>query len=299
MGRESTAAVLTVPGAPRLTLGETDLGESRREEVFRTFRVNLGPEEAAVHWSRLLAEHARLASLVGEVDIRTSAFDYFLRQGLLREPVVVERPALNETELLAHRDALTGLYNYGYFENELSREVSRVRRYDTSICLVLLDLDGFKTVNDHLGHGAGNEVLRSVAELIASGLRTSDIAARLGGDEFAMLLHRAELATGLRVAARKREAIERYFAPKNAQLRITVSLGVAALPAQARTAIDLYEAADRALYHAKRSGRNRLSFHVPEGLVCLNGSVEKASRSLPDLESARRPRRPYRFSQDS
>lgn len=92
---------------------------------------------------------------------------------------------------LADRDPLTGLYNRRAFERELNRTLASCRRYGTGAALVYLDLDGFKAVNDRRGHAAGDEVLKTVAEVLLSGVRQSDTVARLGGDEFGVLLDRA------------------------------------------------------------------------------------------------------------
>jgi len=268
----SSAAFVDAFSSPSRSSYEERL---RRDETLRHFRLDLAPEDADEHWNRIVTRHAQLIRGIGApLDIRATAFDYFLRRGVITEPVVVEQESLEETELLAYRDRLTGLHNYAYFDAEIRLEVARALRYETSLALVLVDVDGFKRINDRLGHGTGNDALVHVARLLKKGMRDGDVIARVGGDEFALLLHRADLSIGTLVAVRKREAIEQWFgAPPHAgsELAVTASLGVAALPAQARSVRELFEAADAALYHAKRSGRNRIGFARGDRLVCLQG----------------------------
>ncbi len=239
--------------------------ERERERIFRFFRLNLEPREVEYHWQRLLMHQSRFPSLEGrKVDLRTAAFDYFLNEtDLLAEPMVMERAELRQTELMAYFDYLTGLRNFAYFESEIKTEVARAKRYQTSLCLVLCDLDGFKNVNDSLGHRTGNDVLREVGQILQKRLRSSDLIARFGGDEFAVLLHRTDPENGLRVADNLCASIDAQFrVGPFGQLsrRLTASFGCSSLPNQADDEVQLFELADRALYEAKRAGGNRVVF---------------------------------------
>lgn len=158
-------------------------------------------------------------------------------------------------------DRLTGLRNYDYFVEMLRAETARVRRYGGCTTLVLLDLDRFKAYNDRFGHAAGNRLLAAVGRLIARETRDADTAARFGGEEFALLVPgRCEDAAAL--ADRIRRAIEDMPAMPlrrhGGGHAVTASAGLATFPIDARDADELVEAADRALYTAKRTGRNRL-----------------------------------------
>jgi diguanylate cyclase (GGDEF)-like protein len=239
--------------------------EIERDHIFRFFRLNLEPREVEYHWQRLLLHQARFPAARGrKIDLRTAAFDYFLNEtSLLVEPLVMEREALRQTELMAYFDHLTGLHNYAYFESEIKTEVARAKRYDTSLCLVLVDLDDFKLVNDTFGHRAGNEVLREVGHILQKRLRSSDLLARFGGDEFAALLHRTDAEDGQRVADSLCENIgQQLRAGDLGQLErpVTASFGMSALPNQAEDEVQLFELADKALYRAKRAGGNRVVF---------------------------------------
>ncbi len=239
--------------------------EVERDHIFRFFRLNLEPREVEYHWQRLLLHQARFPAGRGrKIDLRTAAFDYFLNEtNLLVEPLVMEREALRRTELMAYFDHLTGLHNYAYFESEIKTEVARAKRYDTSLCLLLVDLDDFKLVNDTLGHRAGNDVLREVGHLLRKRLRSSDLVARFGGDEFATLLHRTDAEDGRRVADNLCVNIDQQLRQGSlAQLErpVTASFGLSALPNQAEDEVQLFELADKALYQAKRAGGNRVVF---------------------------------------
>ncbi len=239
--------------------------EIERDRIFRFFRLNLEPREVEYHWQRLLLHQARFPASQGrKIDLRTAAFDYFLNEtDLLVEPLVMEREALRQTELMAYFDHLTGLHNYAYFESEIKTEVARAKRYQTSLCLVLVDLDDFKLVNDTFGHRAGNDVLREVGVILQKRLRSSDLIARFGGDEFAALLHRTDPEDGRRVADSLCDNIDQQLREGSlVQLErpVTASFGLSALPNQAEDEVQLFELADKALYQAKRAGGNRVVF---------------------------------------
>ena len=182
-----------------------------------------------------------------------------------RELVEQLRERNAELESLATRDSLTKLYNHAFFQESLRRELARARRGGTEFGLMLIDLDNFKTVNDKFGHPVGDEVLLAFAALLVGQSRTGDIsfrigekdiAARYGGDEFALILpDTSKLGTTVK-AERLRAGVEKLkFARAPAQ---TISVGIANFPSDADSPSGLVEAADRALYVAKRRGRNRI-----------------------------------------
>ncbi|HEV2802962.1 MAG TPA: GGDEF domain-containing protein [Pyrinomonadaceae bacterium] len=170
--------------------------------------------------------------------------------------------------LIAH-DELTGLLTSKSFFSELRREAARAESEGRPFCVLMMDLDHFKRVNDTCGHLVGSQTLEEIGTLITRALRAGDVAARFGGEEFAAFLLDADCAQALVAAERVRTAIEehRFSATRhgtaggeeNRTLRITISIGVAAYPDDARDPIELIELADTALYHAKQSGRNRVS----------------------------------------
>jgi diguanylate cyclase (GGDEF)-like protein len=160
---------------------------------------------------------------------------------------------------LATRDELTGLLNRREFDRILAEEEDRARRFGHPLGLVIIDIDWFKAVNDAHGHPAGDAVLKEVARRIAGCIRTVDRAARIGGEEFALILVQTDGPAALEVAERAIAAVARTptSAGNGLALPVTASAGVAALPSDARTAVELIAVADRALYAAKERGRHR------------------------------------------
>ena len=161
---------------------------------------------------------------------------------------------------LSITDHLTHLYNRRYMMDILGIEFQRTVRKKGDLCLVLLDVDHFKNVNDTYGHQHGDMVLAAIAEAIQVDLRRYDIAARYGGEEFAMVLPETTLQAGMAVVERLRQSVqEMTFPPPMGNLAVTISQGIAALPSPGIDSVDaLIRAADEALYRAKQNGRNRV-----------------------------------------
>jgi diguanylate cyclase (GGDEF)-like protein len=157
---------------------------------------------------------------------------------------IVSAERVRELSFLADHDPLTRLLNRRAFVDRLEREVARATRYERGFSLVVCDLDGFKSVNDHRGHQAGDDALQMFARTIEHALRKSDIAFRIGGDEFALILAEATDDDAREVIGRIRARLDGMYA----------SFGVAACPADATDVQTLFRLADEALYHAKRSG---------------------------------------------
>jgi diguanylate cyclase (GGDEF)-like protein len=158
------------------------------------------------------------------------------------------------------KDEVTGLYNRRFFSIRLEEEVSRYRRFNHPVSVVLLDLDGFKAINDGLGHAAGDETLRGLAEILLKHSRGINVICRYGGDEFAVLLVETSKAGAWLYAERIRDIVPNHRFTHGG--RITASFGIASLPEDVAPAADqLIRAADEALYAAKRAGKNRVSLH--------------------------------------
>lgn len=155
----------------------------------------------------------------------------------------------------ARRDVLTGLLNRRGFEEQLEAELARATRSERPVALILGDADHFKQVNDRLGHPAGDAALLRVAQVLEHAGRLGDTVARLGGEEFVFIAPGADGEEAITIAERGRRAVERAFA--NDPIPLTMSFGTVAFPYDGATADTLLAAADRALYAAKRGGRNR------------------------------------------
>lgn len=162
---------------------------------------------------------------------------------------------------MAIRDGLTGLFNHRHFKAIMKRELARVVRYERPLSLIMLDVDHFKNYNDTHGHPAGDEVLKTLADIISTRLRVVDCPARYGGEEFVVLLPETDITGGRTVAEDIRAKVEDYpFKGRESQPlgKVTVSLGVAEFNADPSELSSLLERADEALYRAKNEGRNRV-----------------------------------------
>ncbi|MBV8621320.1 MAG: bifunctional diguanylate cyclase/phosphodiesterase [Curvibacter sp.] len=174
---------------------------------------------------------------------------------------------LAELEYYAMHDPLTGLYNRRQFNNVLEYEFGRSERHGHEFALLMLDLDDFKDINDTYGHQVGDEALRGVAEILRQHTRKGDIAARLGGDEFAVLLMETGLSGALAAAQQLGRILrERGFQSDSGKtFHLTVSIGVATYPKDARNEVDIMAGADTAMYRAKGLGKDATCAMDTEG----------------------------------
>jgi len=162
-------------------------------------------------------------------------------------------------------DPLTGLYNRRHFDGQLEVILSDHLSKGRSVCLLLIDLDGFKFINDTYGHPFGDEVLRTTAQLLRQLVRRNDYIARLAGDEFAMVLKNTNLENATKIAQKLHQEISRTRVPLPVgSMQLQSSIGVAEAPTHGRKAQELVSAADVALYHSKRRGRNRIEALSPD-----------------------------------
>ena len=189
--------------------------------------------------------------------------DQLIRFEMLDE---IDREFQQQIHRLLVHDELTGLLTGKSFFSELRREAARAEAEKMPFCVLMMDIDHFKDVNDTYGHLAGSETLEEVGAVIKKSLRAGDVGARFGGEEFAAFLLDADYAQALVAAERVRSAIEKHEFPaarrgaseEQRTHPITISSGVAVYPEDARDPIQLVEMADSALYRAKRNGRNQV-----------------------------------------
>src|SRR5215212_495291 len=188
-----------------------------------------------------------------------------------------QRRARDAAIRLSTVDALTGLYNRSFFFSALEREIARGDRSGRAFCLVMLDLDDLKSVNDRFGHIAGDQVLRNVSDTVRSGVRKIDVAARYGGDEFVALLPETDPTGGWVLAEKIRQTVAEQGMP-GIDPAPTVSVGVVSYPADGRSADALLVSADRAMYASKRGGKNRVARATAEPMAITIAPVETASK---------------------
>jgi diguanylate cyclase (GGDEF)-like protein len=159
---------------------------------------------------------------------------------------------------LASIDGLTGLYNYRYFKDSMSRELQKAERFKYPVSLAMIDVDQFKKYNDALGHPKGDLVLAEIAAIINKNKRTYDIAARYGGDEFIMILPYAKRSQAISLLERIRKGVAGHFPGGRSRPPITISAGIASYPENTKIRSRLIKSADQAMYLAKEEGKNRV-----------------------------------------
>jgi diguanylate cyclase (GGDEF)-like protein len=165
----------------------------------------------------------------------------------------------------ATTDGLTGLNNHRTFQEIITREFERAKRYKHPMSVLLTDIDHFKSFNDTYGHPVGDLVLREIAACIRQAVRLNDFPARYGGEEFAVILPETGEQGALVAAEKIRQAVEaRVVQSGSNSLRVTISIGCVTYPTYGVTTQELIDSADKALYASKRGGRNRVTMYNPQ-----------------------------------
>ena len=184
-------------------------------------------------------------------------------------------------ELLSITDGLTKLNNHRYFQDELVRAFEESQRYGRPLSLAMIDLDFFKKVNDTYGHAVGDDVLKAAASLFHDSARSTDLVARYGGEEFAVMMPETELADAAVFAEKIRSLVAAQpFDTQAGSIQATVSIGVASVPhSRIPTPKELIIAADKALYRAKKNGRNQVQ--------CEKRREMRAAKTVERAEAAR------------
>ncbi len=221
----------SAPGTPVLVVPLR--GRESEAGVVWIFEDGKPFEEADLEQASLIAQHAEIALSNAERYLRAK-----------------ER---------AFIDDVTEVYNARYLLQATEHEIQRAARYGTELCVLFLDLDRFKLVNDQYGHLVGSQTLRQLSQVLRHCIRQVDTLARYGGDEFTILLADTDLETGLQVAERIRSSVAaaRFEGQGAGPLQVTLSVGVAAFPTHGQSAEGLLDVADKAMYRAKSLGRNQ------------------------------------------
>ena len=200
------------------------------------------------------------------IDHEPTAEEIELAEGLAESsvPAIENARRYGEARELAETDALTGLYNQRYFHETLRREVMRAQRYERKLALIVFDLDDFKSINDQVGHLAGDRVLAQAADRLREAVRNVDVACRIGGDEFAVILPESS-AEDADQLYRRVHNLMRGTALGTDEERHRLSAGIAELQ-HGDTAARIFERADGALYRAKDLGKDRADIARTEPL---------------------------------
>ncbi len=252
---------------PGLLEMERQYGDSVYSEmIYLLSHLRFEAAEARRYWGEILAHRDSMEKRLGEpLDLRVALVSYFVEVNRkLKNPKIIELKLFEQTQASAYRDELTGLSNFRFFREHLVREIQRGERDNSPLSLVMVDIDNFKAYNDRNGHEVGNQALVSIARLLSEPLRKIDVTARYGGEEFVLVLPSTSKTGAGQVAERARDRIEKHpFPGAETQPggRLTVSLGVATCPADARDAGSLIRCADGALYTAKSLGRNQVQLY--------------------------------------
>ncbi|MDH3974637.1 MAG: diguanylate cyclase [Deltaproteobacteria bacterium] len=229
--------------------------------------LDLDPEEARHSWKNILSHRESLIKSLGRsVNLRTAICDYFCSVSkTMKSPIVVEIKVFEDKLKSIKYDSLTGLFSRGSFDETLAQEAARAERYETDLSLLFYDLDNFKQINDTYGHFAGDMALKKVAEIILKEIRAADFAARYGGEEIVVLLPKTGKVNALMLGDRIRKRIEETKLRHNGKsFNLTISGGLASYPIDAINLIELIQFADKALYRAKNSGKNKIVLHSPD-----------------------------------
>lgn len=265
-GREALSAIESFQ--PDLVVSDIMMPEVNGYELARRIRENPLTRYIPIilqSAARIEAEDFRLGAEVGALGFITNIEDLGLL--LARSRTLLDfRAHLDTVEEAAYTDHLTGAANRRRFDEQLDREIERAERYGHPFCLVLLDIDDFKKINDEFGHKTGDEVINHLAEILQEGIRAPDLGARIGGDEFAVILVETTIARGFEVADRLRQTIKASDFPAGGSgtIKITASFGIVEFLSDERTSAELLaRRADAALYEAKREGRDRVSQAQP------------------------------------
>lgn len=253
---------------PALILLDLDMPHMDGFEVMRRLKNDKETVEIPIIMlSGMQATQDKVTAFeLGAVDYITKPFEFAELRVRLRSALKMQRMV----RLLSDRarvDGLTSLSNRAFFDERWAEENSRAARQFHSLALAMIDLDHFKSVNDSFGHPAGDFVLQGFGKLLRQQCRTADIPCRYGGEEFAIIMPDTSPTAALVLCERIRVALESLVWARHPERKITCSIGIAGFTDTVNmNAEQVIQAADQALYNAKRSGRNRIVVHGLEAI---------------------------------
>ncbi len=242
------------------------ISEEKRGTFYSDILYSLTSErfpekEAKELWQEIL-RHKYVVSetLKRNIGVRVAALDYLENiKKIIQSPKIIDETEFRNTLKFAEIDSLTGLLNRRAFIRTLIEEINYANKNSQRLSLMMIDLDGFKSLNDREGHQAGDLILQEFALLLRSNLRKVDIVGRYGGDEFVAILPRTDKYEAKKVAEKIRTIVEKEFS----SVGITASIGIAEYPSEGTQSNILISNADEALYRAKEFGKNKVVYFKP------------------------------------
>lgn len=239
------------------------------EMLYLLTQMEFETDEARTHWYEIIQHREYLNQSLGrEVGLRVALLDYFTNvHPKLKNLVFIEANLFMQKERTALLDELTGVYNRRFFNRVFQKELEYSKRFNQPFCLLMVDVDRFKWFNDKHGHQAGDRALTELAEILTRTARTIDHVVRYGGEEFALILPRVSKEQGLFAAERHRRAVDDHVFSDRKGLpncSLTVSIGLASFPSDAKEGLELLEQVDEAMYQGKESGRNKVVAWSPD-----------------------------------
>lgn len=212
-------------------------------------------DDARELWQGILKHRQSLNSCLGrDVGISVACLDYLFNiEHRLKEPIIIEEDKSDFITEATTRDELTDLYLRSVFDVMLKKELDESLRNQSGLCLLMIDIDDFKLVNDNFGHLKGDEVLKCIGELLNHSVREMDLAARYGGEEMAVIMPRSNIQQASQVAERIRQKVQQQ---EFDEFEVTVSIGVSQISPEMKHPDELIEKADNAMYSAKDRGKN-------------------------------------------
>lgn len=214
-------------------------------------------DESKSLWNEILFHMRQLEHILGRsVGLSVASLDYLTNvKNALSEPKIIEENKSIFVAGATTKDELTGLFLREVFDVVIKKEMEEANRKNTSLCLLMIDIDDFKEINDQYGHLKGDEVLRKIGTTINDSVREMDLAARYGGEEMVVLMPRVDIEQAYKAAQRIRKAIEQI---QFKEFFVTVSIGLSQISRHIDTPDKLIHDADESLYYAKNKGKNQV-----------------------------------------
>ncbi|MBU0650777.1 GGDEF domain-containing protein [bacterium] len=241
---------------------EEKLLKKVHEEITKNIKTKMHDIQVTGEKTGIEAANKMLSEIKERVEkhvLKQIKKQVYQKVDVFEKDVTTLRSDKEQMEKLSVTDGLTRVYNRRYFESKIHEEFNIAKKFQTKLAIIFIDIDHFKSFNDTHGHQAGDEVLRQLSSVIDGVLRKNATLFRYGGEEFVILLSETDDKDAYFVAQRIRTVVEEHnFMFNNKPLKVTVSLGVASYPLHSLEIDEVLVKADKALYQAKNSGRNRV-----------------------------------------